>query len=162
MMREQLEIISEMSSWLSSTSSWKKTLVISTIIFFAIFRLNICAKFLWFKDRLPVFTFHNNPSKVKHGETVTVPYCSVCLNEAEDGERLRRLPRCNHCFHVGCIDAWFQYRSTCPLCRNEVCVRRPQKQRGLVSSILVCVLQNVFRKMSSAAPPDLNFTTRSV
>ena len=158
-MRDQLEFISEMSSWLASVSCWKKTLVLSTIIFFAI-RL-ICAKFLWFKDCLPVFTFHYNPRKVKLGETVTVPDCCVCLNEAEDGERLRRLPRCNHCFHVDCIDAWLQYRSTCPLCRNElVSIRRPQNQRGLLSSILLSFLQNLFRKMSSPTP--LNYTTTLV
>ncbi|XWS56822.1 hypothetical protein CRYUN_Cryun09bG0118600 [Craigia yunnanensis] len=158
-MRDQLEFISEMTSWLASISCWKKTLVLSTIIFFAI-RL-ICAKCLWFQDRLPVFTFHYNPIKVKLGETVTLPYCCVCLNEAEDGERLRRLPRCNHCFHVDCIDAWFEYHFTCPLCRNEVSIRRPQNQRGLFSSILLSCMQNLFRKMSNPTPP-LNFTTTLV
>ncbi|XWS74710.1 hypothetical protein CRYUN_Cryun01aG0021100 [Craigia yunnanensis] len=152
-MRDQLEFISEIGSTLASTSSWNKTLFLSTIIFFAI-RL-ICAKFV-FNDRLPVFTFHYNPSKSKVGATVTVPYCCVCLYEAEEGERLRRLPRCNHCFHVDCIDAWFQYRSTCPLCRNEVSIPR---QRGILSSILLSVLQYLFRTISS---PPLNFTTTLV
>ncbi|XVF41381.1 hypothetical protein PTKIN_Ptkin01aG0275900 [Pterospermum kingtungense] len=152
MTRAQLEfnVRETMSSWLASN----QTLVfITTIIFVAMIRR---ARFTWFKDRLPVFTFHY---KVKlDGETVNVPYCCVCLNEAEDGERLRRLPRCKHCFHVDCIDAWFQYRSTCPLCRNEVSIRRPQNQRGLLASIVFSLLHNIFRKMCSSAPP-LNFTT---
>ncbi|XVF24250.1 hypothetical protein REPUB_Repub13aG0111400 [Reevesia pubescens] len=149
MMREdQMELISELiGSSSASTSCWKRTVVVSTIIFFAI-RL-ICSNFARFKDRLPVFTFHYiNPSSSSKTK-VGVPYCCVCLYEAEEGERLRRLPRCNHCFHVDCIDAWFQYRSTCPLCRNEVSIRRrPQKnQRGLLSSILLSFLHNLFRKM---------------
>lgn len=153
-------------------TGWNQTLVFTTCITFVAIGL-ICAssRFTWFnKDRLPVFTFHNYKVKLTAaaaGETMTtkvkVPYCCVCLNEAEDGERLRRLPRCNHCFHVECIDAWFQYRSTCPLCRNEISIRRPQNQRGLLSSILLSILHNIFRKMSSPPPHHhLNFTTTNL
>ncbi|XP_027902214.1 RING-H2 finger protein ATL60-like [Vigna unguiculata] len=46
--------------------------------------------------------------------------CSVCLSEVVEGEKARLLPKCNHGFHVGCIDMWFQSHSTCPLCRNSV------------------------------------------
>lgn len=46
--------------------------------------------------------------------------CSVCLCEVSEGEKTRLLPKCNHVFHVECIDMWFQSHSTCPLCRNPV------------------------------------------
>lgn len=46
--------------------------------------------------------------------------CSVCLSEVSEGEKARLLPKCNHGFHVECIDMWFQSHSTCPLCRNPV------------------------------------------
>lgn len=46
--------------------------------------------------------------------------CAVCLCDLEDGEKARLLPKCNHGFHVECIDMWFQSHSTCPLCRNPV------------------------------------------
>lgn len=46
--------------------------------------------------------------------------CSVCLSDLVDGDKARVLPRCNHGFHVDCIDMWFQSHSTCPLCRNTV------------------------------------------
>ncbi|CAN4089226.1 unnamed protein product [Withania somnifera] len=46
--------------------------------------------------------------------------CSVCLTEVSEGEKARLLPKCNHGFHVDCIDMWFQSHSTCPLCRNPV------------------------------------------
>lgn len=46
--------------------------------------------------------------------------CSVCLSEITQGEKTRILPKCNHGFHVKCIDMWFQSHSTCPICRNPV------------------------------------------
>ncbi|OAY36315.1 RING-H2 finger protein ATL3 [Manihot esculenta] len=46
--------------------------------------------------------------------------CAVCLAEVAEGEKTRLLPKCNHGFHVDCIDMWFQSHSTCPLCRNSV------------------------------------------
>ncbi|KAJ4834580.1 hypothetical protein Tsubulata_040726 [Turnera subulata] len=46
--------------------------------------------------------------------------CAVCLCEVEEGEKARLLPKCNHGFHLDCIDMWFQSHSTCPLCRNSV------------------------------------------
>ncbi|KAL3366342.1 hypothetical protein AABB24_011158 [Solanum stoloniferum] len=46
--------------------------------------------------------------------------CAVCLCDVSEGEMARLLPKCNHGFHVDCIDMWFQSHSTCPLCRNPV------------------------------------------
>ncbi|KAL1219854.1 RING-H2 finger protein ATL3 [Cardamine amara subsp. amara] len=46
--------------------------------------------------------------------------CSICLSELVKGDKARLLPKCNHCFHVECIDMWFQSHSTCPICRNTV------------------------------------------
>lgn len=46
--------------------------------------------------------------------------CAVCLSELAAGEKFRLLPKCNHGFHIECIDMWFQSHSTCPLCRNPV------------------------------------------
>lgn len=62
---------------------------------------------------LPVLVF--NPTDFKDGLE-----CAVCLSELEQGEKARMLPKCNHGFHVDCIDMWFQSHSTCPLCRDPV------------------------------------------
>lgn len=43
--------------------------------------------------------------------------CAVCLNEFEDDETLRLLPRCSHVFHPNCIDSWLSSHTTCPVCR---------------------------------------------
>ncbi|XP_058087589.1 E3 ubiquitin-protein ligase ATL31-like [Magnolia sinica] len=46
--------------------------------------------------------------------------CAVCLNEFEDDETLRLLPKCNHVFHPDCIDAWLSSHTTCPVCRSNL------------------------------------------
>ncbi|XP_027350621.1 RING-H2 finger protein ATL52-like [Abrus precatorius] len=46
--------------------------------------------------------------------------CSVCLSEFEENESLRLLPKCNHAFHLPCIDTWLKSHSSCPLCRSII------------------------------------------
>ncbi|XP_010266747.1 PREDICTED: RING-H2 finger protein ATL52-like [Nelumbo nucifera] len=46
--------------------------------------------------------------------------CSVCLNEFEDDETLRLLPKCSHAFHLPCIDTWLRSHKNCPLCRAPI------------------------------------------
>ncbi|KAA8543078.1 hypothetical protein F0562_021427 [Nyssa sinensis] len=58
---------------------------------------------------LYAFTAHDPPLE-----------CAVCLSEFEVNETGRLLPKCNHCFHIDCIDTWFQSHSNCPLCRAPV------------------------------------------
>ncbi|XP_019196246.1 PREDICTED: RING-H2 finger protein ATL60-like [Ipomoea nil] len=62
---------------------------------------------------IPVVKF--NPKEFKDGLE-----CAVCLSQVSEGEKTRLLPKCNHGFHVDCIDMWFHSHSTCPLCRNPV------------------------------------------
>nr|KJB26462.1 hypothetical protein B456_004G242900 [Gossypium raimondii] len=46
--------------------------------------------------------------------------CAVCLNEFEDDETLRLIPKCNHVFHAECIDPWLASHVTCPVCRANL------------------------------------------
>ncbi|KAL5212362.1 hypothetical protein ABZP36_023209 [Zizania latifolia] len=48
------------------------------------------------------------------------PACAICLGDLEPGDRVRVLPKCNHGFHVGCVDRWLLARSTCPTCRQPL------------------------------------------
>ncbi|KAK8969475.1 E3 ubiquitin-protein ligase ATL6 [Platanthera guangdongensis] len=43
--------------------------------------------------------------------------CAVCINEFEDQDSIRLLPKCSHVFHEDCIDAWLASHVTCPVCR---------------------------------------------
>lgn len=44
--------------------------------------------------------------------------CAICLAEFSDGDNIKSLPKCNHHFHVVCIDKWLLSHSSCPTCRN--------------------------------------------
>ncbi|GMH24502.1 hypothetical protein Nepgr_026345 [Nepenthes gracilis] len=44
--------------------------------------------------------------------------CAICLSEFAAGERVRLLPKCNHGFHLRCIDRWLNSHSSCPTCRH--------------------------------------------
>jgi hypothetical protein len=47
--------------------------------------------------------------------------CSICIDEFEDGEPIRLLPRCKHAFHTECIMPWLTERQgCCPLCKASV------------------------------------------
>ncbi|KAI3834049.1 hypothetical protein MKX03_033011 [Papaver bracteatum] len=46
--------------------------------------------------------------------------CPICLGEFIEGEKCRILPKCNHGFHVKCIDTWLLSHSSCPTCRHSL------------------------------------------
>ncbi|KAL0701544.1 hypothetical protein Bca4012_057666 [Brassica carinata] len=48
--------------------------------------------------------------------------CPVCLSEFEESETLRLLPKCNHAFHISCIDTWLRSHTNCPLCRAGIAI----------------------------------------
>ncbi|XP_019431299.1 PREDICTED: RING-H2 finger protein ATL43-like [Lupinus angustifolius] len=65
-------------------------------------------------ESLPIFRFG---SLTGHKEGLE---CVICLKKLEDHEFLRLLPKCDHAFHVECVDMWLNAHSTCPLCRDKV------------------------------------------
>jgi len=44
--------------------------------------------------------------------------CAICLAEFVEGEDVKVLPRCNHGFHMECVDKWLRSHSSCPTCRH--------------------------------------------
>ncbi|XAR63313.1 hypothetical protein NMG60_11023209 [Bertholletia excelsa] len=91
----------------------------------------------------PVFTF--KPA----GSGAVELYCAVCLHEVAGGERCRRLSRCGHSFHLECIDAWFEFRATCPLCRGQVHLPKRQKGERSVLSHFLAFSRHFLRKLGS-------------
>lgn len=143
-MEDLLELMVKIAS---TTSCCRHTIVIA-IVFFTI---HFCAKNFWHSHHLPLLTFRHNPA----GNKDTL-YCVVCLYDVVDGERFRALPECSHCFHVDCIDAWFQSHSTCPLCRTQVsCLVNYHRPRNLTRSVFSIVFLH-FSRSSLFTNPSLN------
>ena len=69
---------------------------------------------------------------IKIGQTALE--CAVCLNEFQDHETLRLLPKCSHVFHSDCIDTWLASHVTCPVCRADL-VPRPGELSHVTESL---------------------------
>ncbi|XP_010025162.2 LOW QUALITY PROTEIN: E3 ubiquitin-protein ligase ATL6 [Eucalyptus grandis] len=50
--------------------------------------------------------------------------CAVCLNDFEDDDTLRLIPKCDHAFHPDCIGEWLASHTTCPVCRADLASQR--------------------------------------
>jgi hypothetical protein len=52
---------------------------------------------------------------------VDLDCCAICLDDYEEGDRLRCIAPCQHVFHSKCIGKWLVERSsTCPLCKHDL------------------------------------------
>ena len=99
-----------------------------TIVIFLIF-LHLYSKWYWYRRQqtamanrqqrgldasfLKIIEFH--AKDFQHGLE-----CAICLSDLQDGDKARILPKCNHGFHMECIDMWFHSHSTCPICRDQI------------------------------------------
>ncbi|XP_051131864.1 E3 ubiquitin-protein ligase EL5-like [Andrographis paniculata] len=67
-----------------------------------------------------IFSFKYNKKEKEAIDEEGDTECAICLSVFEEGEELKQLPKCRHCFHAPCIDMWLYSRMDCPLCRTPV------------------------------------------
>ncbi|KAI3819858.1 hypothetical protein L1987_13710 [Smallanthus sonchifolius] len=104
--------------------------------------------FLFFTYYLIMSSVINSISvfKYKKGDNlIDGTDCSVCLTEFQDDEMLRLLPKCNHAFHIPCIDMWLSSHTNCPLCRA-----------GILSNTLSAVLSSDDQRFLPRSGSDPN------
>jgi hypothetical protein len=46
--------------------------------------------------------------------------CVICHEQYLENENARKLNICQHSFHSGCIENWFNERHNCPICREVI------------------------------------------
>ncbi len=46
--------------------------------------------------------------------------CTICQENFDQGQEIRRIIHCNHSFHRDCIDTWFRGNVHCPTCRHDI------------------------------------------
>lgn len=62
----------------------------------------------------------NGGNAADENDSSAAPCCAICIDEFEDGERVRVLP-CGHKFHEDCLIPWLTERhASCPLCKMDV------------------------------------------
>jgi hypothetical protein len=86
-------------------------------------------------DALPTFAYAPSTGAEGAGdvESGSGELCSVCLEDLAGGEMVRRLPACEHLFHVECIDMWLHSHTTCPVCRCDL--SPPRKITAKVAAV---------------------------
>jgi hypothetical protein len=71
------------------------------------------------KNRVPRSALRKIPTK-KYQKTDKYDTCPICLNEYEEGVKIRLL-LCEHVYHIECIDKWLLRNNRfCPVCKRRV------------------------------------------
>ena len=60
----------------------------------------------------------NNATDIINLEEPTL--CSICRDTITSNSVCRKIKKCNHLFHIVCIDQWLERSVNCPLCRSVV------------------------------------------
>ena len=53
--------------------------------------------------------------------------CSICIDTLDNGEKLRRIPMCQHLFHDECQISWLNNEQICPNCKVVISKRELSK-----------------------------------
>ncbi|XP_058753102.1 RING-H2 finger protein ATL74-like [Vicia villosa] len=89
--------------------------------------------------KIPI-TVYGSGGSANSSTSFAATECPICLGEFVDGEKVRVLPKCNHGFHVRCIDKWLLSHSSCPTCRQSLIEYPNPSSSSEGSSVVVNVV----------------------
>ena len=53
-------------------------------------------------------------------KSIAEEVCSICCDNFEEKQKVRKMPVCEHRFHKQCIDKWLAKKPICPNCNRNV------------------------------------------
>jgi len=53
-------------------------------------------------------------------ENISDIKCPICKEDYCDGDIMRKIISCDHCYHANCFEKWLSDNSTCPICRMDL------------------------------------------
>lgn len=60
--------------------------------------------------------YSNSKIKINNKEF----FCPICQSDVEINTEIIRELKCNHVYHVDCIDQWLILKNECPLCKDKL------------------------------------------
>ena len=66
------------------------------------------------------FTEILNNTEIDLNITQVEEMCTICRAPMEENTIIRKIKKCNHCFHQNCLDNWLKNHTTCPNCRQDI------------------------------------------
>ena len=76
-------------------------------------------------------------------------HCLICHCEYVSTDKILEINKCQHIFHVDCIEQWFEYSKACPICREPFQTHQPNLIQYLL--ILLSVHQSNSSPISTAS-----------
>ena len=66
------------------------------------------------------FTEILNNTEIDLNTTQVGEMCTICRANMEENTIIKKIKKCNHCFHQNCLDNWLKNHTTCPNCRQDI------------------------------------------
>jgi hypothetical protein len=66
------------------------------------------------------FTEILNNTEIDLNTTLVGEMCTICRANMEENTIIKKIKKCNHCFHQNCLDNWLKNHTTCPNCRQDI------------------------------------------
>ncbi|KAL1557424.1 E3 ubiquitin-protein ligase MBR2-like [Salvia divinorum] len=74
-----------------------------------------------------------SPTEKESGEDGDDVKCSICQEEYVKGDVVGELVKCEHAYHVACINQWLRLKNWCPICKSAAAPSQPSSSSSSLS-----------------------------